>query len=140
MKMTKAAKGGYKLGRSFLELLERFPLMTIQTDGEYDQAIAVLQDLLGRDDLNKDQHRYLDSLLLLVNSHEEKAFNFDESISPREAVKSLLAANKMTAADLGRIIGSPSYASMILSGDRSISKENAKKLAERFRVDVGIFL
>jgi antitoxin component HigA of HigAB toxin-antitoxin module len=31
-------------------------------------------------------------------------------------------------------------ATMILSGKRAISKDNAKKLAERFKVDAGLFI
>jgi len=63
-----------------------------------------------------------------------------DGITPLEALKTLLDANGMGASDLGRVIGSQSYASMILSGKREISKDNAKKLAERFKVDAGLFI
>ncbi|HEX4124336.1 MAG TPA: helix-turn-helix domain-containing protein [Tepidisphaeraceae bacterium] len=73
--------------------------------------------------------------------YEAKEYDLDrEAIPPREALKTLLDANKMTAADLGRVIGSQPYASMILAGKRQISRDNAKKLAERFRVDAGLFI
>jgi antitoxin component HigA of HigAB toxin-antitoxin module len=46
----------------------------------------------------------------------------------------------MTTADLGHIIGSQPYASTILAGKRQISKDNAKKLGERFKVGAGLFI
>jgi HTH-type transcriptional regulator/antitoxin HigA len=42
--------------------------------------------------------------------------------------------------DVGKIIGSQSAASMIVNGKRAISKTQAKRLAERFRLDAGAFI
>jgi antitoxin component HigA of HigAB toxin-antitoxin module len=46
----------------------------------------------------------------------------------------------MGTGDLGAIIGSLSAASMILTGARAISTQQAIKLARHFKVDVGLFL
>ena len=117
------------------------PLMAIRSEAEYDRATAVAQDLMGRDDLDEDQGRYLDTIITLISAYEAKEYDFDrDSLSPLEALQTLLEANQMTPADLGRVIGSQPYASMILAGKRQISKDNAKKLAERFKVDAGLFI
>jgi antitoxin component HigA of HigAB toxin-antitoxin module len=42
--------------------------------------------------------------------------------------------------DLWTVLGSKSRASEILSGKRSISKDQAKKLASFFKVSAGLFL
>jgi HTH-type transcriptional regulator/antitoxin HigA len=139
--LTKPTKDGYILGKSFVGLLERFPLLAICSEDEYDRATAVVEDLMGRDDLDADEDRYLDSLVTLVAAYEGKAYDFDAGqITPLAALKTLLDANKMSAADLGRLIGSSSNASMILNGDRQISRNVAKRLADRFKVDAGLFL
>jgi HTH-type transcriptional regulator/antitoxin HigA len=139
--LTRSTRHGYTLGKSFLSLLERFPLLTIRSDDEYERANAVVEDLVGREDLDADAERYLDSLITLVSAYESKNFDFDASqIDPLAALKSLLIANEMSAADLGRLIGSSSNASMILNGDRAISRNVAKRLAERFKVDAGLVL
>jgi HTH-type transcriptional regulator/antitoxin HigA len=139
--LTKPTKFGYRLGRWYLELLERFPLMAIRSVDEYDRATDVVQDLLGRDDLNSDQVRYLDALIVLVSAYEAKVYDFDRKLMPPiQILKQLLEDNEMTTADLGRLIRSSSYASMILKGNRPISKAVAKRLAERFKVDAGLFL
>jgi antitoxin component HigA of HigAB toxin-antitoxin module len=52
----------------------------------------------------------------------------------------LMSENDMTSADLGRVLGSASAASMILHGRRAISKAQVKKLSARFRLDARFFL
>jgi HTH-type transcriptional regulator/antitoxin HigA len=139
--LTSRTKRGYQLGKSYLDLLKRFPLLSIRSEEEYDRATAVAQALMGRDDLNDDQARYLDTIITLISAYEANVYDLDrDGITPLEALKTLLDANGMAAADLGRVIGSQPYASMILSGKREISKENAKKLAARFKVDAGLFI
>jgi antitoxin component HigA of HigAB toxin-antitoxin module len=51
-----------------------------------------------------------------------------------------MSENDMTAADLGRLLGNSGLASMILHGKRAISKTNAKILAKRFGLNVGLFI
>jgi HTH-type transcriptional regulator/antitoxin HigA len=139
--LTSQTKQGYRLGKSYLDLLKRFPLLSIRSEEEYDRATAVAQTLMGRDDLNSDQARYLDTLITLISAYEAKEYDLDrDEITPLQALNTLLDANGMAVADLGRVIGSQSYASMILSGKRAISKDSAKKLAERFKVDAGLFV
>jgi len=139
--LTSHTKRGYRLGKSYLELLKRFPLLSIRSEVEYDRATAVAQDLMGRDDLDKDQGGYLDTIISLISAYESKQYDLDRGgITPLVALKTLLDANHMNAGELGRVIGNQSLAPMILSGKREISKEVAKKLAERFKVDAGLFI
>jgi antitoxin component HigA of HigAB toxin-antitoxin module len=48
--------------------------------------------------------------------------------------------NQLSQADIGRIIGSESAVSMFLNGNREPSKTQIKRLADRFRVDAGVFM
>ena len=51
-----------------------------------------------------------------------------------------MEANKLSQADIGRIIGSESAVSMFLKGTRDLSKSQIKNLADRFKVDAAIFM
>ncbi len=51
-----------------------------------------------------------------------------------------MAANGMSQAEMGKIIGSESAVSMFLKGERELSKAHIKALVGRFRVDAGVFL
>ena len=139
---TKEVPGGYELGDSLTGLLRRFPLWPIRSERQYDRATAVLQDLFGRPDLDADGRRYVEALTILVGDYERRAYPLDAgpATTPADAIRHLMEAHGMTPADLGRTLGSVSAASMILGGKRGVSKANAKRLAERFGVDAGLFL
>lgn len=46
----------------------------------------------------------------------------------------------MKQAEIRRVIGSESGVSMFLKGERGLSKAQIEKLAERFRVEAGVFM
>ena len=141
--LTVQAHGRFKLGDTFAKLLQRFPLWRIATEDQYDLATAVLQDLIGRDNLNPDESAYLDSLTILIKEFEARAYPFDtlaKSRTPLHLLKHLMEANDMTQPDLAKLFNSPSGASMVLRGHRPISLPQARLLAARFGVDIGLFV
>jgi HTH-type transcriptional regulator/antitoxin HigA len=141
--LTTQTHGRFKLGHTFAKLLQRFPLWKISTEAQYDLAIAVLQDLIGRDDLNSNESAYLDSLTILIKEYESRAYPFDtlaKNRTPLHLLKHLMEANDMTQADLAKLFNSPSGASMVLRGQRPISLPQARLLAARFHVDIGLFV
>ena len=61
--------------------------------------------------------------------------------TPAERLRRLLEDAGMTATQLAGELGIPrSAVSMILSGARAVSKANARKLGERFKVNASFFL
>ena len=92
----------------------------------------------------KDQNDYLAILILLTESYEaeEIADALDRSKSSRlDALKYLVAAHKMKHADLVRLLHiGPSAVSMILSGDRRITADHARKLAKHFKIGPAAFI
>jgi antitoxin component HigA of HigAB toxin-antitoxin module len=48
--------------------------------------------------------------------------------------------NNLSQADIGRLIGSEPAVSMFFKGTRSLSKKQAKLLADHFKVDLALFL
>jgi HTH-type transcriptional regulator / antitoxin HigA len=124
---------------TYMELVRRFPLKTIKNDDEHEQAANMISELMGRV-LDSGSGDYLDALLVLVNKYEDEHHAIDETMTPQQALRSLMESNQLTQADIGRIIGSESAVSMFLKGDRDLSKTQIKKLAERFKVDAALFL
>jgi HTH-type transcriptional regulator/antitoxin HigA len=124
---------------TYMELVQRFPLKTLKNDGEHERACAVMSELMGRK-LDGGAGDYLDALIVLVNKYEDENHAIAEDMSPREALRTLMEANGLSQADVGRLIGSESAVSMFLKGERGLSKAQIKKLAERFRLDASIFL
>src|SRR5688572_485542 len=112
----------------------------IRNGHEYDHATAALDDLFGRSDLDEDHQNYVDTLLLLIGNYEQQHHAIDTSArTPVDALRILMDANDMKQADLVRFLGcSQSAASMMMSGQRRITKEYAKRLTERFKVKVSL--
>jgi len=138
MRKSKTQKSA-PLRDTYLELIKRFPLKTLKNDKDHERASAMLSELMGRD-LDAGSADYLDALLVLVNKYEDEHHAIDESMTPQEVLRALMDANALNQADIGKIIGSESAVSMFLKGDRELSKPQMKRLAERFKLDVGAFM
>jgi len=123
---------------SYIKLVQRVPLKTIKNDDQHEEATEMVSELMGRD-LDSGAADYLDALLVLVNKYEDEHHAIDETMTPQQALRSLMESNDLSQADIGRIIDSESAVSMFLKGDRDLSKAQIKKLADRFRVDASLF-
>jgi HTH-type transcriptional regulator/antitoxin HigA len=125
---------------TYMDLIQRFPLKPIKDDAAHEQATQVVGELMGRK-LDAGASDYLDTLILLVNKYEDEHHTpMGADMTPKQALRAIMAANNMTQADMGRIIGSESAVSMFLKGERGLSKGQIKALVERFRVDASLFL
>ncbi len=126
----------------YLALIQDFPLRPIRTDREMNAATNILDRLFASPKLSRDEEDYVQVLAGLVERYEEEHDPIDVSnITPVEMLKHLMEENDMTSADLANLLDiGPSAVSMIFSGKREISKANAKTLAERFSVNVSVFI
>jgi HTH-type transcriptional regulator / antitoxin HigA len=125
---------------SYMALIHRQPLKPIRTDAEHDKAVEIIGELIGGE-LDNGASDYFDTLIVHTNKYEdENQTPGGSSMTPREAVRAIMKANGLSQSQMGKIIGSESAISMFLSGQRELSKAHIKVLAERFRVDAGMFL
>ncbi len=125
---------------SYMKMIHRFPLKRIRNENQHEQAVAVIGELIGGN-LDSGAGDYLDALIVLVNNYEdEHHFPKAGQMSPQEALKAIMIANDMTQAQIGKIIGSESAVSMVLKGQRELSKSHIRALVSRFRVDANLFL
>lgn len=138
--MTTATK---PMKDTYFDLVRRFPLVPIRTETHYDAAIAFLQPLAVRSEktLDSGERAYLAALTQFVEDYEQEHHHIEAAnLKPLDALKYLMRANDMKSIDLGNLLGSRSLASQILSGKRGLSKKHILTLAERFRVEPGLFL
>src|SRR4051794_30043555 len=105
-------------------------ITAIKNAKQHEEASEMVSDLMGRD-LDAGAGDYLDTLIVLVNKYEDEHHEIDERMTPQAALRALMEANGLNQAAVGRIIGSESAVSMFLKGDRSLSKAQIRKLAER---------
>lgn len=123
------------------KLLSKTLPKVIETKAENDRMLAVVESLFekGEDALTPEEDALLELLTGLIHDFESKAYPIPKS-EPHEIAAYLLEVRGLQPSDLWPVLGSKSRVSEILSGKRSISKEQAKKLAEFFRVGVELFI
>jgi antitoxin component HigA of HigAB toxin-antitoxin module len=134
-------KNAARVDADYLAPIEVFPLRPIRTRGDYDRAAAVADRLAVRE-LTKAESDYLDVLADLITAYDRGHVTLGRSgDTPAERLRSLLEDAGMTATQLAAELGIPrSAVSMMLSGARGVSKANARKLGERFKLNPSYFL
>ena len=129
-----------ELPKTYGALVAMLPPRPVHDDVDLANATEMIDRMAGFD-LNEDQEDYLEALSTFVEAYEAERFPMDDSrIAPLDVLKALLADHGMTASDLGRLLGNRTLGAAILAGRRGLSKAHIKKLAERFKVEPGLFL
>ena len=89
--------------------------------------------------LSPEESRLLQLLTKLIEDYEDEHFPIEDA-QPHEVLKFLMEQQDLKQSDLLDVFGSSGIASEVVNGKRSISKTQAKKLAERFKVSVELFI
>lgn len=112
----------------------------IESEEELDRAEEIINRLLSKgENLSPEEEKLLDLISDLIEKYEDEHYPFPE-VPPNEILKFLMEQKDLKQRDLLHIFGSSGIASEVVNGKRSISKEQAKKLAEHFKVSVELFI
>jgi HTH-type transcriptional regulator / antitoxin HigA len=137
---TAAAKNASRrVPDSYLELVERFPLIHIRDDAHLDEALEVLNGLLAPDE-DAGAQEYLDVLTDLIRAYEDEHVAIPD-VSEADILRELMRSNGLTQSELARRSRiSQSTISAVLTGARSLTKGQVIKLAKLFGVSPAAFL
>ena len=127
--------------KQYGRLLAKAVPTVIESEAENERLLAIVETLLskGENHLTPEQDALLGLLTRLIHDFESRAYPVSKS-DPHEMVAYLLERAGKKPSDLWPVIGSKGRVSEILSGTRAISKEQARRLAEFFRVRVDLFI
>lgn len=123
----------------YSSLLVQYQPKPITSDIENERAIAFAQQLEHKGNLSQEETTLLELLYVLIDQFEKDNYPINEG-SPLDVLKHLMEENHIKQEKLVGIIGSRGVVSEVLNGKRSISKNQAKSLAQFFNVDVSLFL
>ena len=114
--------------------------MVIRTGAEHRRLLRAVSDLMEKpeEEISDEEGRLLEMLAVLIEEYEGRRRPLPQ-IEPHKMLSYLLQERGMIPGDLRDILPK-SRISEILSGERGISKSQAKQLAAKFRVPVGLFL
>ena len=126
-------------------LAEARPVV-IESEEEHDRMLAAAEALMEKGEaLSAEERKLLELLVYLIESFERSIEEDDEEVEeaasakPHETLGRLLAARGLELNDVAHIFGNPSVARAVVSGERPISRNQAKELARFFRVPAKIF-
>ena len=114
----------------------------IRTEDENEAAIEFAGRLMKKGEGNRspEETRLLDLLVTLIEDFEEKAYPISDKSNPPLALRELMREHKLKQTDMLDIFGSQGVVSQVLNGKREISKAQARRLSERFRLPIDIFI
>ena len=127
--------------KKYVRLLSKVHPGVIKSDAEHDRLLGIVETLMAKGEtrLSPEEESLLELLLHLIHTYEKQRYHIPPS-PPHEIVSQLMKERGLTPVDLVALLGGESRVSEVLSGKRSVSKEQAKRLAARFEVGVEIFL
>lgn len=131
---------------NYLNLLQEMQVVpkVIETETEYEQNLAVAERLIAKKkNRSPEEIALLRLLVKLIEDYEEIKYHLKEwqDLSPHEILQHLLEVSHTKQADLVGIISpSKGLISAIVNGKRAISKEQAKKLGEYFKISPSLFI
>ena len=123
--------------RKLLDLTLPVAIRTAEEHGRLLRAAAALMEK-PEDEITEEQGRLLELLSILIEEYENRAHPLPKA-GPHKMLAYLLEERKMKPSDLWAVLPK-SRVSEILSGKRSISKAQARELANLLRVPVDLFL
>jgi HTH-type transcriptional regulator/antitoxin HigA len=118
------------------------PPQAILDEAAYANTVEMVDALMAAGKLSRGQDLYLETLVQLVQAYEAHQHAIETAgLGGLEVLRHLLAENDLNASDLARLLGvHASMGSKILKGERSLTVDHIRKLAERFKVGAQIFL
>ena len=124
---------------TYLDLIRALPLRPLRSETELDRAIAVIDSLIERDDLDSGEEDYLDVLGDLVHKYEAEHDPI-QPVPDADMVQFLLESNEMTQTALAQQSGiAESTISAILAGKRRLNRCHIAVLARLFHVSPEVF-
>jgi len=131
-----------RLPSRYGDLVRAMPPQAIMDDVHLGATVEMIDRLMAPSRLTKDQRLYLETLVQLVQAYEDRHHCIDtDDIGGIDALRQLMSDSDMSASDLGRLLGMhASMGSKILKGERSLTVEHLRKLADRFKVRAELFM
>jgi HTH-type transcriptional regulator / antitoxin HigA len=124
----------------YFDLIRALPLRPIRTDSELDLAVAMIDSLIDREELDPDEQDYLDVLADQVEKYESEQHPLP-AVSEADMLRHLIEARGITQLKLSTDTGIvESTISNILSGKRAMSRKHITAFASYFKVNPSVFI
>lgn len=109
-------------------------LRTLRDEAEYEAALVAVRPYFDDEpSANTPEAANFDALTLLIEDYEARLYPIARA-DPVSVVKSVMAANNYTRADLIEVVGSKARAADLLNGRREINLDQIRKLSRAWHI------
>jgi HTH-type transcriptional regulator / antitoxin HigA len=126
--------------QTYANLLSEVSPVPIRTDAEYQRALTIVESLMHKTNSTPEEDQLLELFVILVEKFEIEQYPAQQLSTPHSRLIHLMESNNLQAQDLEALLGSNPIAAEIMAGTRTISANDAQKLADRFHLPVKLFL
>jgi HTH-type transcriptional regulator/antitoxin HigA len=123
---------------AYASLLAKVPPKIIRSEAENEYYIQALYALEQKRSLSREEKEFSDLLTLLIEDFEERRYQLPHA-TPRQALSFLMEQHGLKQKDLAAIFGTRSVVSEVINGKRELTKEQIRRLSQRFHVSPEIF-
>lgn len=124
---------------TYRHLLAEVAPKVIETQEEYDRILAIAEQLTFKKNRTPEERALHQLLVTLIEAYEAQNYPMEQA-APHEILQHILECSGTRQADLVGVIGSSGVVSEVVNGKRSISKAQAKALADYFKVSPTLFI
>ena len=124
---------------NYSNLLAEISPKVIETEAEYDRALAIAEKLTFDRNKTPEQRAIYQLLVMLIEAYEIKHYPMPTS-TPQEVLSHILEASGIDQLDLVGKLGSRDEVSEIIEGKREISQAQANVLGNMFKVSPNLFI
>ena len=132
-----------KISDTYFELVELFPLGTIESAKDHKIALSVVEKIMNFlvSEKNTDEgiRIYLKNLSDLISDYENLKLK-SGSVSGKDMLTYLMDLQGLNQSDLAKEVGGQPIVSKILKGERELNLRQIKALAKRFKVSPEVFI
>lgn len=123
---------------AYTNLLAKVPPKVIRSEAENEYYIEALYALEQKRSLTREEKEFADLLTLLIEDFEERRYQMPPA-TPLRALSFLMEQHSLKQKDLADIFGARSLVSEVMNGKRELTKEQIRRLSQRFHVSPEIF-
>jgi HTH-type transcriptional regulator / antitoxin HigA len=121
------------------KMIERGAPHLIHNDEELEVYTRALFQLTAKEHPTDAEIEAMELLGVLIERYENDRYPINPA-PPQDVVRFLLERNGLQQRDLVPEFGSEAAVSMFLSGKRSLTLEQIRRLSRRFQVEPGVFI
>ena len=124
---------------SYPELLAQIVPSVIHSEEENQHFTSILEELEHRSSRwTEGEAKVAELLTVLIEQFEDGNYQL-KAAAPVEVLLQLMEANNLKQKDLIDVFGAESTVSAVINGKREMTREQIKKLSERFNVSPAVF-